>query len=102
MIVAAVSVTLTLSATGRARDRGTIVEVAARQRTLAERYFNEVLLVRAGRKAGPSVTSAELSESARALLNGGAAPAVAGDDDETTVPAASGSIVRSQIEASRS
>ena len=97
--VAAVSVTLTLSATGRARDRATIVEVAARQRTLAERYFNEVLLVRSGRQADPATTAAALSESARVLLGGGEAPPVNGDDDGTVVPAATGGELRSQVEA---
>ncbi len=98
VIVAAVSVTLTLSATGKAHDRGTIVEVAARQRTLVERYFNEVLLQHSGAQADPATTATALSESARALLNGGAAPAVNGDDDETSVPPASGEAERAQIE----
>ncbi len=96
--VAAISVTLTLSATGRARDRAAIVEVAARQRTLAERYFNEVLLVQSDRPADPSTTATALGESARALLNGGEAPPVNGDDDGATVPAATGGELRSQIE----
>ncbi len=97
-VVGAVSLALTLSATGRAHDRGAIVQVAARQRTLAERYLNEVLLVRAGAHADPATTATALSESARALLNGGAAPAVNGDDDETRVPPASGDALRAQIE----
>ncbi len=97
-VVGAISLALTLSATGRAHDRGAIVQVAARQRTLAERYLNEVLLVRGGAKADPATTATALSESARALLDGGAAPAVNGDDDETRVPSASGGSLRSQIE----
>ena len=61
-----------------------MVEVAARQRTLAERYVNEVLLVRARRRRPTPPTTAQLlRQSADALLDGGTAPAVDGDDDET-------------------
>ena len=48
-----------------------MVEVAARQRTLAERYVNEVLLVRAGARADPATRRALLAQSADALLDGG-------------------------------
>jgi hypothetical protein len=48
--MAAVSVWLTISATSRSRNRAVVIEVPARQRTLAVRYVKEVLLVRAGER----------------------------------------------------
>jgi diguanylate cyclase (GGDEF)-like protein/PAS domain S-box-containing protein len=96
-----VSVTLSIWATKRSQHRAAIVEVAARQRTLAERYVAEVLLTRAGARADPAYTARLLAESATALLDGGTAPAVNGDDDETKLSAATGSIVRAQLEQER-
>ena len=49
-----ISVFVTISATGRSQHRAAVVEVAARQRTLAERYVKEVLLARAGAQADPT------------------------------------------------
>ena len=92
---------LTLSATGRLRDRGTLVELAARQRTLAERYVQEVLLAQTGAQADPMHTGKLLGESADVLLNGGLAPAVDGDDDETPLPRATGATVRAQLRQQR-
>jgi diguanylate cyclase (GGDEF)-like protein/PAS domain S-box-containing protein len=96
-LFSAISVSLTISATGRSQHRAAVVEVAARQRMLAERYVKEVLLARAGAQADPAYTAAVLTRSARALLDGGIAPAVNGDDDETRLSAASGAIVRAQL-----
>ena len=93
-----VSVALSIRATGRSRNRAAVVEVAARQRTLAERYRNEVLLRRAGVQADPAYVGMLLRTSARALLDGGTAPAVYGDDDETKLSPATGSVVRRQLE----
>ena len=75
--------TLSVWATSRSQYKASVLEVAARQRTLAERYVREVLLVRAGAQADPAYVGALLDRSARALLEGGTAPAVNGDDDET-------------------
>jgi diguanylate cyclase (GGDEF)-like protein/PAS domain S-box-containing protein len=96
-LFSAISVFLTISATRRSQNRAAVVEVAARQRTLAERYVKEVLLARAGAQADPTYTAAVLTRSARALLDGGTAPAVNGDDDETRLSAAYGSTVRAQL-----
>ena len=71
--------------------------MAARQRTLAERYLSEVLLRRSGEQADPAAIAAILAESTDALLEGGTAPGVNGDDDETTVSAAHGSELRRQL-----
>jgi diguanylate cyclase (GGDEF)-like protein/PAS domain S-box-containing protein len=98
LVTAAVGVAVTLTLSAKARDRAAVVQLAARQRTLAERYLNELLLVKSGQQAAPDQIGAELDESAHALLEGGNAPAVDGDDDETTVGAASGTVLRRQLE----
>ena len=46
-----------------------------------------------GEKASPGYDGLVLSQSADALLNGGQAPQVNGNDDEAALPAASGLIV---------
>jgi diguanylate cyclase (GGDEF)-like protein/PAS domain S-box-containing protein len=96
-VFAALNIGLSLSATKRSQNRATVVEVAARQRTLAERYVKEVLLVRAGQQADPTLTATILQSSARALLIGGTAPAVNGDDDATRLAAATGAMLRAQL-----
>jgi diguanylate cyclase (GGDEF)-like protein/PAS domain S-box-containing protein len=96
-LVSGVSVTLSLWATTRSQNKASVVEVAARQRTLAERYVNEILLAREGVEVDPAVTAGLLTESARVLLDGGKAPSVEGDDDETTLPPASGHRIRKQL-----
>jgi diguanylate cyclase (GGDEF)-like protein/PAS domain S-box-containing protein len=97
----AVTVALTILATSRGQHRASVVEVAARQRTLAERYVSDILLVRAGAEADPAATAAILRQSADVLLRGGLAPPVEGDDDETHVPAAPGRDVRAQLTQER-
>jgi diguanylate cyclase (GGDEF)-like protein/PAS domain S-box-containing protein len=92
-----ISVVLSIWATSRSQDQATLVEIAARQRTLAERYVNEVLLAHAGAPADPQKTADLLAKSARTLLRGGVAPAVEGDDDEATVSAATEPKVRAQL-----
>ena len=92
------SVAVSIWATSGSRHRASVLEVAARQRTLSERYVQEVLLQRSGSRADPSRTGRLLARSADALLDGGVAPAVDGDDDETTLPRAKGATVRAQLE----
>jgi diguanylate cyclase (GGDEF)-like protein/PAS domain S-box-containing protein len=92
------SITLSARATERARHRAVVVQVAARQRTLAERYVEDILLARQGAQANPDALAGVLRDSAHALLHGGTAPAVDGDDDDYTLTAASGSVIRSQLE----
>jgi diguanylate cyclase (GGDEF)-like protein/PAS domain S-box-containing protein len=97
-LVAALSATLSIWATSRSKNRAAVVETAGRQRTLAERYVNQVLLVRAGTQADPARTGSLLARSTHVLLDGGTAPAVEGDDDETTLSAATDPVVRAQLE----
>ncbi len=97
-VTSVASVGLSALATVRAQHRAAVIEVAARQRTLAERYMNDVLLRLGGQQSDPEGTGRLLVLSGKALLDGGTAPAVDGDDDETTVPAAQGATVRRQLE----
>jgi diguanylate cyclase (GGDEF)-like protein/PAS domain S-box-containing protein len=96
-VFSALSVTLSIRATKGSAHRAAVVEVAARQRTLAERYVKEVLLARIGRRVDPANTASILARSADALLDGGTAPAVWGDDDETRLSAARGAMIRGQL-----
>lgn len=67
-------------ATSRERDSVLVVNVAARQRALAERYIKDVILRVDGFPADPSEDAAALSENANALLRGGKVEAVQGAD----------------------
>ncbi len=100
-LFSALSVGLSIWATSRSQYKASVLEVAARQRTLSERYLKEVLLAQAGQKADPPYVGRLLGQSARALLDGGTAPAVNGDDDETRLSPASGKDVRAQLEQER-
>jgi diguanylate cyclase (GGDEF)-like protein/PAS domain S-box-containing protein len=97
-LLSGLSVYLSTRATARSKNRASVVQVAARQRTLAERYVNEVFLARAHIDADPAYTAGVLRRSARTLLDGGVAPAVAGDDDETRLPAVGDATARAQLE----
>ena len=98
-LIAVVTLTLSIRATSGAQHQATLVEIVARQRTLAERYLSEVLLVRAGRQADPAATAAIMSATVSALLRGGSVPAVLGNDDSSTVSPISGAWVRRQLTA---
>jgi diguanylate cyclase (GGDEF)-like protein/PAS domain S-box-containing protein len=96
-LFSAVSVGLSVWSTSRSQYQASVLEVAARQRTLAERYAKEILLARTGARANPTYVAGLLAQSASALLDGGTAPAVNGDDDETKLSAAKGSDIRAQL-----
>jgi diguanylate cyclase (GGDEF)-like protein/PAS domain S-box-containing protein len=95
--VSVVTVGLSIRATQRSQHKASVVEAAARQRMLAERYVNDVLLVTAGHQADPVYTGQLLRKSALALLYGGTAPAVPGDDDETKLAAEESPTARGQL-----
>jgi diguanylate cyclase (GGDEF)-like protein/PAS domain S-box-containing protein len=95
------SVGLSVWSTARSKHKAAVVEIAGRQRTLAERYVQEILLVRQGERADPAAIAQDLRESGQALLNGGTAPPVAGDDDELTLPAEGDHTARAQLEQER-
>src|SRR6266571_4113184 len=81
-LVSAASAIISILSTGKSKDQASVVEVAGRQRTLAERYVEQVLLVQDGSAADPARTGVLLAQSAKALLDGGKVPSVEGDDDE--------------------
>ena len=83
--VSVLSVVLSTSTTSRSKHRAAVIQVAARQRTLAERYVKETLLVDAGGRADPRTTGDTMLKSADALIDGGVAPSVEGDDDEMKI-----------------
>jgi diguanylate cyclase (GGDEF)-like protein/PAS domain S-box-containing protein len=93
----AMSVFLSITTTRHSQHRAAVLQVAARQRAVAERYVNEVLLVRSGGSADPSATGSLLIDSADALLDGGEAPSLPGDDDESKLPAQHGKVIREQL-----
>ena len=97
----AITVGLSIWATSRSQHRAAVLEIAARQRTLAERYVKEVLLVRSGADADPAATATVLRQSADALLDGGLAPPVNGDDDEIVISGATDAVVRRELEQER-
>jgi diguanylate cyclase (GGDEF)-like protein/PAS domain S-box-containing protein len=97
-IFSAVSVTLSIRATSRSKHQATVVQMAARQRTLAEHYVNDVLLARTGAEADPGNTARLLKSSVDALLQGGTAPSANGDDDEAEVSAVRDPSVKAQLE----
>jgi diguanylate cyclase (GGDEF)-like protein/PAS domain S-box-containing protein len=97
----ALSVGLSIWSTSGSRHQAAVVQVAARQRTLAERYIEEVLIARQGDSADPAAIAQKLRRSADALLDGGVAPAIDGDDDATRLSRARGSVVRRQLEQAR-
>ena len=65
--------------------KAVVLEVAARQRTLTERYTKEVLLALEGSPSAAGPIAHDLKRSAAVLLDGGVAPEVAGDGDEQRV-----------------
>jgi diguanylate cyclase (GGDEF)-like protein/PAS domain S-box-containing protein len=96
-LIFGLSVALSILATDHSRGRAAVVQVADRQRTLAERYVQSVLLLRARQPTDPATLGSLLRSSADALLDGGNAPPVPGDDDETKLPRARGSVLRNQL-----
>jgi diguanylate cyclase (GGDEF)-like protein/PAS domain S-box-containing protein len=93
----AISVVLSIRTTQHSQHRAAVLQVASRQRAIAERYVTEVLLVSSGGKADPGATSDLMTQSADALLNGGTAPSLPGEDDEATLPAQHGKLIRDQL-----
>jgi diguanylate cyclase (GGDEF)-like protein/PAS domain S-box-containing protein len=96
-LVSAGTLALSIRGTSRARHRATVIEVAARQRMLADRYVRDILLLRQGHMADPEQTGRLLAASATVLLDGGPVPPVPGDDDDTTLAATTDPQARAQL-----
>jgi diguanylate cyclase (GGDEF)-like protein/PAS domain S-box-containing protein len=76
-------------AIGRERGAALIVNIAARQRALAEDYVESVILKSQGYAADPDDGAHQLLMNADALLHGGDVTAVQGADADVTIPVAS-------------
>ena len=96
-LLAAGEIALTVHVAARNEHRAPVLQMASRQRTLAERYTKSLLLAHAGVRSDPAALGRTLMASADALLHGGVAPAVAGDDDATRLPPAEGTLARRQL-----
>jgi len=91
------SIGLSIWQTARTQHRAEVLRVAERQQTLASEYVQEVMLVRSGQQSDPDVTATILRLSTDALLDGGAVPAVPGNDDEADLAPATDPVVRAQL-----
>jgi diguanylate cyclase (GGDEF)-like protein/PAS domain S-box-containing protein len=79
------------TSTSIAEEQGSalVVNIAARQRALADRYVSDILLVTNGFAADPSDAAEDLRENAALLLGGGTGVSVHGADLEIDVEPAS-------------
>jgi hypothetical protein len=89
LIVTAVIISYTAGAIADQRGSALIINIAARQRALAERYVKDVVLVTDGIQADPLDDAEQLLTNASALLVGGDVIAVHGADTEIVIPTAS-------------
>jgi diguanylate cyclase (GGDEF)-like protein/PAS domain S-box-containing protein len=89
LIVTAVIISYTAGAIAHQRGSALIINIASRQRALAERYVKDIVLVTDGVQADPRDDAAQLRTNADALLKGGDVIAVHGADAEVVIPAAS-------------
>jgi hypothetical protein len=78
-----------------------VLEVAARQRTLSERYLQEVLLARQASRPTPPTSGLLLDQSARTLLDGGKGPGRERRRRRDAPSAASGTAIRAQLRQER-
>jgi PAS domain S-box-containing protein len=93
----ALSLVLSSGTATRSSHQADVLQIAARQRTLIERYTADVLLGLGGLPSAAVPIAHDLQQSAAALLNGGVAPGVAGDDDDVRIPALTGKLARLQL-----
>ena len=86
-----------------AQERGSalVVNIAARQRALVERYTQDVLLVVDGFRADPEESGAALHRTADALLDGGSVLAPQGNDLRVKIPPARDWKVRRKLDQDR-
>jgi diguanylate cyclase (GGDEF)-like protein/PAS domain S-box-containing protein len=89
LVVIAGIVGYNAKAISKERGAALIVNVAARQRALAERYQKDVVLRTQDIQADPEDDAAQLLSNAEALLHGGDVVAVQGADEQVHIPAAS-------------
>ena len=89
LVAVAAIVTSNARAVARQQNAALIVNVAARQRALAERYVKDVVLRTGGAVADPQGDATELQSNDAALLRGGEVLPVQGADGSVRIPPAS-------------
>jgi diguanylate cyclase (GGDEF)-like protein/PAS domain S-box-containing protein len=89
LIVTAAIISYTAGAIADQRGSALVINIAARQRALAERYVKDVVLLTDGIQADPLDDAHQLLTNADALLAGGHVIAVHGADAEVVIPTAS-------------
>ena len=93
----ALSLMLSSGTATRSTDQADVLQIAARQRTLTERYTADVLLGLAGLPSAAVPIAHDLEQSGAALLDGGVAPGVAGWYHDVRIPALTGKLARLQL-----
>jgi hypothetical protein len=71
LVLIALIIVANIAVTRHERDQALLANIAARQRTLVERYAKDVLLVSRGVKADPDSGHEVLQETIHALIAGG-------------------------------
>jgi diguanylate cyclase (GGDEF)-like protein/PAS domain S-box-containing protein len=100
-LCSAASIALSIWATTRSEHRADVLRVAERQQALASDYVQQVILAKAGVQADPAATATIMRLSADALLDGGEAPDVPGNDDEAELAPTRDATVRAQLRQER-
>jgi diguanylate cyclase (GGDEF)-like protein/PAS domain S-box-containing protein len=95
------SIALSIWETSRTQHRADVLRVAERQQALASDYVQQVILAKAGVQADPEATATLMRLSADALLDGGQAPDVPGNDDQATLSPTTDGTVRAQLRQER-
>ncbi|MDF2744960.1 MAG: mcp2 3, partial [Actinomycetia bacterium] len=83
------------------RGSALVVNLAARQRALVERYTTDVLLVVDGFEADPEASAEDVREPVDVLLDGGSVRAPQGDGSRVEIPPARDWRVRRKLEQDR-
>src|SRR5688500_10884691 len=101
LVVVTAIVAYTSTSIAEQQGSALVVNIAARQRALAERYVKDVLLVSNGLAADPSDAAEDLRENAELLLRGGTGVSVHGADAEIDVGPASDPRVVAKLQQDR-
>ena len=103
VLIVLVAAIVVYNARAIAEQRGSalVVNLAARQRALVERYTTDVLLVVDGFKADPEESAEDVREPVDVLLDGGSVRAPQGDGSRVEIPPARDWRVRRKLEQDR-
>jgi PAS domain S-box-containing protein len=103
VLIVLVAAIVVYNARAIAEQRGSalVVNLAARQRALVERYTKDVLLVLDGFQADPKESAEDVREPVDVLLDGGSVRAPQGDGSRVEIPPARDWRVRRKLEQDR-